>query len=263
MTQSVTSSDGTTLAFERTGTGPAVIIIGGAFNTRGSAHDLAGLLAAHFTVYTYDRRGRGDSTDAGANPASDAELIDREIDDLAALIGAAGGSARVYGHSSGAVIGLEAAVRGLPVTHVATYEPPLVTPDTSVGSPDEWRTSIRDALGTDDRDRAARLFLQGTGLPVAAMDYMTQQPWWPGMLGVAHTLPVDVAAVGDGTVPVERYAAVAVPALVVSGSDSAWATDITTQLGEAIPGAKTVIIQGQGHDVDAAIIAPVLTDFFP
>lgn len=262
MTQTVTSSDGTTIAYERAGTGPAVIIVGGAFNTRRSVGDIARLLAAHFTVYTYDRRGRGDSTDGGASPASDADLMSREVADLAVLIGAIGGSAGVYGHSSGAVIGLEAAVRGLPVTRLAAYEPPMVAPDASVGSPDEWRASIRAALESDDRDRAARLFLQGMGVPLPAMDYMALQPGWPGMLSVAHTLPAEVAAVGDGTVPAHRYAAVTVPTLVVSGSDSAWAADVTAQLGAAIPGAKTVVIQGQGHDVDAATLAPLLTDFF-
>jgi pimeloyl-ACP methyl ester carboxylesterase len=270
MTQTTTSADGTTIAYEKNGSGPAVIVIGGAFNTRQSAADIAGLLAAHFSVYTYDRRGRGDSTDASASAgagaggrvASDADLIARELEDLAAVIDAAGGSAALYGHSSGAAIALEAAASGLPVTKLATYEPPLVTPDPSVGSAEEWRASIRSAVEADDRDRAARLFLQGTGLPLPAMEFMVQQPWWPGMLSVAHTLPSDVAMLGDGTVPAERYAAITVPTLAVSGSESGWATDVTTRLGEVIPGAKTVIIQGQGHDVDAATLAPVLTDFF-
>ncbi|MCU1408865.1 MAG: lysophospholipase [Microbacteriaceae bacterium] len=266
MTQTTTSADGTTIAYEKNGSGPAIIVIGGAFNTRQSAADIAGLLAAHFSVYTYDRRGRGDSRDAsasaGGSVASDADLIARELEDLAAVIAAAGGSAALYGHSSGAAIALEAAASGLPVTKLATYEPPLVTPDPSVGSAEEWRASIRAAVEADDRDRAARLFLQGTGLPLPAMEFMVQQPWWPGMLSVAHTLPSDVAMLGDGTVPAERYAAITVPTLAVSGSDSAWATDVTTRLGEVIPGAKTVIIQAQGHDVDAATLAPVLTDFF-
>jgi pimeloyl-ACP methyl ester carboxylesterase len=278
MTQTVTSPDGTTIAFEKTGSGPAVIVIGGAFNTRQSAADIAAVLAVHFSVYSYDRRGRGDSSDnsdnsaassaggsAGANTAastSPASSMELELQDLAVLIDAAGGSAALYGHSSGGILALEAAASGLPVTQVAAFEPPLV-PAANIGTMDQWRAEMRAAVDADDRERAAKLFLQGTGADQATIDGMSQLPWWQGMLAIAHTLPYDLALLGDGTVPAERYAAINVPTVVLYGSDSfPWAADVATRVSAAVPDAKTVAIQGQNHDVDAATIAPALTELF-
>jgi pimeloyl-ACP methyl ester carboxylesterase len=271
MTLTVTSSDGSTIAFEKTGSGPAVIVIGGAFNTRQSAANIAAVLAAHFSVYSYDRRGRGGSSDNSAATSADghtgantgtASPVELELDDLAAVIDAAGGSAALYGHSSGAILALEAAARGLSVTQVAAFEPPLV-PAANIGTMDQWRADMRAAVDADDRERAAKLFMQGTGADQATIDGMSQLPWWPGMLSIAHTLPYDLALLGDGSVPAERYAAITAPTLVLYGTDSfPWAADVATRVSAAIPDAKTVAIQGQTHDVDAATIAPALTELF-
>ena len=260
MTQTTTSADGTTIAYEKSGTGPALIIIGGAFNTRQSAADLARVLAAHFSVLTYDRRGRGDSDEASSSSPSSRE---REIEDLAALIDAAGGSACVYGHSSGGALALEATAAGLPISKVAAYEPPYNALAADFGTVTDWRERIQTALDSGDRGEAAALFLRGSGMDAAAVEGLSQAPWWPGMLGVAHTLPYDLGLMGDGTVPVERFSRIAVPTLLLSGGDSpAWAAESASQIASAISDAKHVVVQGQDHNVDPATIAPELSDFF-
>jgi pimeloyl-ACP methyl ester carboxylesterase len=257
MTQTVRSADGTTIASEKSGSGPALIVVGGAFNTRQSARGIASLLAPFFAVYAYDRRGRGDSTET--TPYA----VQREVEDFAALIGAAGGSAMVYGHSSGAVLAPEAAATGLPITKVAAYEPPFTAAGSAGASPGGWGEGVQAAVDAGDRERAAALFLQGTGADPATIAGMKQLPWWPGMLAVAHTLPYDIALVGDGSVPTERFRKIAVPTLLLHGGDSpAWAGTAASVAAEAIPGARHLAIAGQGHNVDAATLAPALIDFF-
>jgi pimeloyl-ACP methyl ester carboxylesterase len=257
MTQTTTSADGSTIAYEKAGTGPALIIIGGAFNTRKSAGDLARVLATHFSVLSYDRRGRGDSTETA--PYS----TEREVEDLAALLDAVGGSACVYGHSSGGILALEAAASGLPFTKVAAYEPPYTSPADGFGTLDDWRASIQAAVNAGDRQDAAMLFLKGMGMDAEMAEGLTRAPWWPGMLAVAHTLPYELSLLGDGTVPVERLARIAVPTLLISGGDSpAWAAEAVSEIAAAVPDAKQLVVQGQDHNVDPATIAPELSDFF-
>ena len=256
MFQTVQSADGTTIAFEKTGTGPAVIVSGGAFNTRMSPGTLVPLLAPHFTVYVYDRRGRGDSTD------TQPYAIDREVEDLAALIDAAGGSAMVYGHSSGAVLALEAAASGLPITKVVAYEPPFTAEENGRASL-AWTDEVRAAADADDREEAATRFLLGSGAHPDGVAAMTRQPWWPGMLAVAHTLPYDLALVGDGLVHAERLGAVSAPTLLIDGADSpSWAGTAASIAAEAIPGARRLTLDRQDHNVDPAALAPVLIGFF-
>jgi pimeloyl-ACP methyl ester carboxylesterase len=257
MPQTVQSADGTTIAYEKTGSGPALIVVGGAFSTRQSAGEIASLLAAHFTVYAYDRRGRGDSTDTKPYATQ------REVEDLAALIEAAGGSAMVYGHSSGAVLALEAAASGLSITKVAAHEPPFTAEDSGSASLAGWGESVQAAVDAGDRERAAMLFIQGTGADPAMVAGMTQLPWWPGMLAIAHTLPYDVALVGDGLVPTERLKKIAAPTLLIHGGDSPpWAGKAASVAAGAIPGARQITLEGQDHNVDAAAIAPALIEFF-
>jgi pimeloyl-ACP methyl ester carboxylesterase len=257
MTQTVKSADGTTIAYEKSGSGPALIVIGGAFNTRKSAGNLAPLLASHFSVYAYDRRGRGDSTDT--KPYA----IEREIEDLAALIGAVGGSALVYGHSSGAVLALLAAASGLPITKVAAYEPPFTAEDSGSTSLEGWGENVQAAVDAGDRERAAALFMQGTGADPAAIAGVKELPFWPGMLAIAHTLPYDIAIFGDGLAPTDRLQNIAIPTLLIHGGNSpAWAGAAASVTAEAIPGARHVTIEGQDHNVDPATIAPALIEFF-
>jgi len=256
MYQTVQSADGTTLAFEKTGTGPALIIVGGAFNTKMSPGALVPLLAAHFTVHVYDRRGRVDSAD------TQPYAVAREIEDLAAIIAAAGGSAVVYGHSSGAVLTLEAAATGLPITKVVAYEPPFTAEENGRGSLG-WGEDVLAALDADDRDRAATLFLVGIGADPEGVTAMTRQPWWPGMLAVAHTLRYDLALVGDGMVDADELGKIAVPTLLIDGAESpAWAGTAASVAVAAIPGARRLTLDAQDHNVDPAALAPVLIGFF-
>jgi pimeloyl-ACP methyl ester carboxylesterase len=257
MTRTVKSADGSTIAYETMGTGPVLIIVGGAFNTRNSAHAIASLLAANFRVYAYDRRGRGGSTET--KPYA----TEREVEDLAALIEAAGGSALVYGHSSGAALALEAAASGLPITKVAAYEPPFTAEEPGSASLAGWGESVQAAVDADDRERAAVLFLQGTGADPAAIEGIKRAPWWPSMLAIAHTLPYDIALVGDGSVPTERFRKIAVPTLLLHGGGSpSWAAAAASAIAEAIPGARHITIEGQDHNVDESVLAPALIDFF-
>ena len=180
MTETVQSADGTTIAYERTGTGPAVILIGGAFNDRHSPSVLAAALSPHFTVFSYDRRGRGDSGDT--YPFA----VAREAEDLDALTTAAGGSALVYGHSSGAVLALEAAAAGVPITKLAVYEPPYTFDPESLDPPSDGAARIQSALDAGDREQAAEIFMTMTGMDVGSIEWVKGAPFWPGM--VTHFL---------------------------------------------------------------------------
>ncbi|HEV7957029.1 MAG TPA: alpha/beta hydrolase, partial [Marisediminicola sp.] len=212
----------------------------------------------HFSVYAVDRRGRGDSTDTAPYAP------EREGEDLAAVIGAIGGEAAFYGHSSGAAIGLLAAARGVPITRLAAYEPPYTGGIVGGGKFfTAWRADVEGALAAGDRERASVLFMEGTGADAETIAGMSQLPFWEGMLAVAHTLPYDLAVLGDGTVPAERFASITVPTLVLYGGDSeAWAESAASTIAEAIPRSRTAAIAGQTHNVDPAAIVPVLVDFF-
>ncbi len=257
MTETVQSADGTTIAYERTGTGPAVILIGGAFNDRHSPSVLAAALSAHFTVFSYDRRGRGDSGDT--LPFA----VAREAEDLDALTAVAGGSALVYGHSSGAVLALEAAAAGVPITRLAVYEPPYTFDPESTDPPSDGAARIQSALDAGDREQAAEIFMTMTGMDVGSIEWVKGAPFWPGMVALAHTLPYDLVLCGDGTVPAERLAAVATPTLAIFGGTSpTWAGRAVAGVVEAMPDARLLKIDGQDHAVDLTVLAPVLLEFF-
>jgi pimeloyl-ACP methyl ester carboxylesterase len=258
VTETVESADGTRIVFERSGVGPGLVLVGGAFNNRHSADELAPLLAPHFTVYAYDRRGRGDSTDTPPY------AVEREVEDLGALIATAGGTALVYGHSSGAVLSLEAAARGLPVTRLAVYEPPYMIDDTRQKPPADYAARVQAAVDAGHPDQAAAIFLQeAVGVSADVLTMIMQSPSWPGMLSVAHTLPYDNAVVGDASLPTERLKAIGVPTLAMDGGASpAWARNAVTAVAAAIPGAERLTIEGQDHAVAANALAPVLIEFF-
>jgi pimeloyl-ACP methyl ester carboxylesterase len=248
MPEFATSTDGTSIAYDRAGSGPALVITGGAFNTRHSPGPLVDLLAPHFTVYTWDRRGRGDS--GNTLPYS----TDRELDDLAAVIAAAGGSALAYGHSSGAILALEAIMRGVAITKLAVYEPPYV-PGT-----DAAMAGVQTALDAGDPALAALTFVKGTG--AENTDGLTQSPWWPGMVALAPTLPYDLALTGDGIAPIERLAGIRIPVLAMDGGASpAWAADAATATSRAVPNGTRRTVPGQDHGVSPDAVAPVLIEF--
>jgi pimeloyl-ACP methyl ester carboxylesterase len=248
------SADGTKIAFERTGEGPALIIIGGALNSRRSADTLVPRLAPHFTVYAYDRRGRGESSDT--LPYSPG----REIEDVKALISAAGGSAYVYGHSSGAILALEAAAAGAAISKLAAYEPPYLTRHAPEEPWENFRDRVQTALNEGDREGAVELFIRHTGSDFD--EGIKTMPWWPALLSVAPTLPYDLTLTGDGTVP-QRLSDIQVPTLgIYGGASPSWAGNAINAVAAAVPGMKIEQLEGQDHAVADDAVAPVLIRFF-
>jgi pimeloyl-ACP methyl ester carboxylesterase len=260
--QTVTSRDGTTIAFDRTGGGPPVVLVGGALGDRGAAAPLAALLAARVTAISYDRRGRGDSGDV--QPYS----VDREIDDLAALIDAAGGEASVFGHSSGAALALEAAHRGLPIRSLAVYEPPfLVDPGHGRVAPD-YRARLERAIAEGRPGDAVEQFMREAVLvPPDMIAGMKQSPMWPGLEAAAHTLVYDQDVMDrtpvDVPEPLARFRSIQVPVLALEGGASPdWLRAPAKVLGEMLPNGRHRTLDGQTHGFDPAVMAPVLVDFF-
>ena len=247
----VTSADGTTITVERFGDGPAVILIGGAFNDRSTVADLAKALAPDFAVHSYDRRGRGGSGDAPGH------TLQREIEDLAAVIEHAGGSACVFGHSSGAVLALEAARQGLPITKLAVYESPFA-PHLG-GLLEKLRALVKEGR----RDEAAVAFLtEGGGAPAEVVAGMQAGPTWGWFTGLAHTLPYDVELCT--TVRIESLATVNIPVLAIDGSESPPSLTVPTRaVAATIPGARHLTMHGHDHSVlhYPEALAPVLREF--
>jgi pimeloyl-ACP methyl ester carboxylesterase len=253
MVDGARSADGTKIAYDRTGDGPVLILAGGALNNRHSADALIPHLTEKFSLVTFDRRGRGDSTDTPPYAPV------REVEDLKALIDAVGGSAMVFGHSSGAVLSLEAAADGAAITRLAVYEPPYLTGNAETRS--ATARAVQAALDAGDRGTAVEIFIRGTG--VAFDPAMKTQPWFAGLEAVAHTLPYDLALVGDSSVPIERLAKITAPTLGLYGSASPeWAPASISAVVGAIPGATQKVLEGQTHAADPTVLAPVLVDYF-
>jgi pimeloyl-ACP methyl ester carboxylesterase len=257
----IISKDGTVIAFDRSGTGPAVVLVGGAFQYRAidppTAH-LAALLAEQFTVFHYDRRGRGESGD------TQPYAIEREVEDLEALIHEAGGSAFVFGMSSGGVLALDAAARGLAITKLAVYELPFNSGDEQARQAAEHYTSELTALLNEGRrGDAVTLAMTTWGAPAEAIAGMRQTPIWPLFEAVAPTLAYDDAIMGDGSVPTKRLASITVPVLVMDGGASpAFMHNAAQAVAHALPNAKRRTLEGQTHDVAPQVLAPVLVEFF-
>lgn len=249
--QQTTSADGTSLAYEVEGDGPPILLVGGAFNTRHMAAGLAAELADRFTTYRFDRRGRGDSGDTPPY------AVAREIEDVAALLEAAGGTAAVYGHSSGAILALRAAAAGLPISALVAYEPPYGTDDADDDDPDLW-PEIESALERGDRRAAARRFLEGAGAPAEWLDSMDDEAW-AGLEAVAHTLPHDHEVTGDGG-PHPELARIAVPTTVlVGGASPDWFKHAGEAVAALVPGARLEELEGRDHAVPDDVVAPVIT----
>ena len=257
----VRSKDGTTIAFDRSGQGPAVILVGGAFQYRAidpPTAQLAALLAEQFTVLRYDRRGRGDSGDTPPY------AMEREIEDLDALIKEAGGSACVFGMSSGGALALGAAAQGLAISKLAVYEVPFHSGDEQARrAAQHYSRELRTLLSQGRRGDAVALAMTTWGTPAEAVAGMRQTPIWPLFEAVAPTLAYDDAIMGDGTVPTQRLAAITVPTLVMAGGASpAFMQDAAQAVAHALPNAKLRTLEGQTHDVAPQVLAPVLLEFF-
>ena len=255
----VRSKDGTAIAYDRHGNGPAVIVVDGALCSRkfGPSQKLAQLLAPRFTVYAYDRRGRGESGDT--RPYSPA----REVEDIAALVSAAGGSAFLLGLSSGGALALEAAASGLPVTGVAAYEPPYVADSVAAtGAAHEDR--LERLIAEGNRGGAVKYFMKDmVGAPAPIVMMMRLMPWiWRKLEAVAHTLPYDAAVMTAFRIPRARFASIGVPVLIMNGSKTDARLKLAARaLADVVPAARHRELAGQTHNVKPDVLAPAVGEF--
>ena len=253
------SKDGTRIAYEKSGNGPLLILVDGALCSRafGPMPKLAQLLTGNFTVITYDRRGRNESTDTQPYAA------EREIEDIEALINENGGSAFVTGFSSGAALSLAAAAHGLNITKLALYEPPFMV-DKDQQPPADSLQQLQAMIAEDRRGDAVKFFLKDmVGVPAIVVFIMKLTPVWGKLKSVAHTLPYDVAVLGDFSLPAKKAASVSIPTLI-SGGDKSQPTlqQAVKKLSEVMPNSELKMLKGQTHNVRGKAIAPVLIEFF-
>lgn len=251
------SVDGTAIAFDRFGAGPPVIMVVAAFNTRSQTEPLANALQQKFTVLNYDRRGRGDSGDT--MPYS----VDREIEDLSALVTAAGGTASVFGHSSGATLALKAAGSGLPITKLMLYEPPFRTDDSHPPLPADLAEQLAALVAAGRRGDAVELYqTKAVGIPEDIVAQLRQAPFRPGLEAIAHTLAYDATIIGDLSLPTGLLASVTTPALVITGEQSPPFLRAAAQAtAAALPNGRLTSLPGQTHDINPEATAPVLAEF--
>ena len=257
----VTSKDGTKIAFEKSGEGPPLVIVGGALSDRRGAATHADLLGSNFTVSTYDRRGRGDSGDTPPY------AVEREVEDLEALVEEAGGTAFALGHSSGAVLALEAATATPGITKLVLYEPPFIVDDSRPPLPDDYVQHLDELVADGHRDQAVEYFMTvGVGVPAEAIASMKDSPFWPSLEAIAHTLSYDGRIMGDNMagkpLPSDRWSTVTSPALVIDGGASPPSLrNAVEALVDVLPNARRQTLEGQTHDVDPTVLTPVLVEF--
>ena len=259
-TESVKSADGTSIAFETTGRGPPLILVGGAFCDRTaptSGTPLAALLAHRFTVWSYDRRGRGDSEDTAPY------AVEREVQDLAALITAAGGSALVFGNSSGALLALDAAARGLTIPKLVMYEPPVILDTDRARAFEALAEQLDEAAAGNRRSEAVELyFTQVMQVPAPAVEQMKKTPLWTGLQQLAHTLSYDLRITARGAARLEQAAAVRSATLAMAGGASPpWMREAIQSLARAISGSQYRTLEGQTHAVDLGALARAVEAF--
>ena len=259
----VPSADGTTIAYTRAGQGPPLILVDGALCSRsfGPMPKLAEQLTPQFTVYTYDRRGRGDSGDTAPYEP------DREVEDLEALMALAGEDVYVHGTSSGAALALRAAKRIRSIAKLAVYEPPFIVDDTRPPMPDDYLPRLKALVAGGQRGDAVKMFMRFVGTPSIFTAVMPLTPVWGKLKAVAPTLPYDLAIMHDHQrgIPLTPadWAAIKTPTLVaVGGKSPDWMTNGTRALADALPDATYRTLPGQTHMVKAQAIAPMLTEFF-
>jgi pimeloyl-ACP methyl ester carboxylesterase len=264
----VISKDGTPIAYDQSGEGPALILVGAAFVTRLGEAALATALAPAFSVFAYDRRGRGDSGDTAPY------AVEREVEDLDALIDAAGGSAFVFGHSSGAVLALDAALL-LPykITKLALYEPPFIVDDSHPPVPKDFAAHLHELVASGRRGDAVEYWNTVIGTPAEMIAYMRQAPWWSALEAVAHTLPYDATIMQDtqagDPLPLRKWASVPVPTLVMDGTVTFGRADLhpfmrhgAAALANVLSHAQRRILEGQDHGPADDVLAPALQEFF-
>jgi pimeloyl-ACP methyl ester carboxylesterase len=255
--EQVTSRDGTTIAFDRIGQGPPVVLVTGSLSDRSDATPWAEHLASDLTVLSYDRRGRGASGD------TQPYAIEREIEDIGAVIRAAGGEAGLYGSSAGAALALLAASADLTVTRLAMWEPPYM-PEGMPTPPADHVEQLEAMVAEGRRGDAVEYFMSTVvGMPAEVIAGMRQAPVWAKSEALAHTLAYDARILGDYRIPAERAENLKVPTLVMAGgADFPFMRDTAAALAELLPDGEARFLDGQGHAVDPAAIAPVLKAFF-
>jgi pimeloyl-ACP methyl ester carboxylesterase len=255
--KTVTSADGTTIAYDQFGGGEPIITAAGAFNDRSTTDPLARALAQQFTVLNYDRRGRGDSADAPKYS------VEREIEDLGALIAEVGGTAAVFGYSSGAILALKAAASGLAITKLALYEPPFAIGDSRPRPPADLNVRLSELISADRRGDAVELFqTKVIGMPPELVAQLRNAPFRAAMEGIAHTLVYDAAIVADLTLPTELVASITTPTLVIDGEHSPPVIrEAARAVADTLPNGQLRSLAGQDHTIDPEATAPILADF--
>lgn len=259
---SVRSADGTTIAYERSGTGPPLVLLGGAFTTREVFAPLVGLLADSFTTLAVDRRGRGDSGDAITAREVATYAVDREIDDLEAVIAAEGGRAGVLGFSSGATLALHAAAAGAAVSALVLYEPPFALGGLPAGAADAPRRLAHMIADGHPGDAVATMQREVIGLPAGMVEQIRRSPMWHALEEIAQTVVYDATITAAPNVPTPEMCALEVPALVVCGA-ATWPglRASGAALAEALAHARYVeVAGGEGHGLAVEGTASLLRD---
>jgi pimeloyl-ACP methyl ester carboxylesterase len=250
------SADGTVIAYDRGGDGPALIVSVGAFCTR-QTFVAPDALRQHFTVVTYDRRGRGDSGDT--QPFT----VEREYEDLAAVAAAVGAEQPyVFGHSSGAAIALRAAAAGLPTAGIVAYEAPFQGQDTPRPAIDP-AAHIRELVSSGRRrDAVAFWMAEIVRMPEQMLAHIDSAPWVTALEPLTPTLPYDIA-ITDGGVPTAELGKITAPVLILGGKKSpAWFQRSVAAQAAATPGAQLIMLDGYDHNIPPEVITPILIDFF-
>jgi pimeloyl-ACP methyl ester carboxylesterase len=259
VSEKVKSKDGTLIAYEKSGHGPAVVIVGGVVGDRSQQAPVAEILANDFTVFNFDRRGHGESGDTP--PYS----IEREIEDIDAVIAAAGGSAFVYGTSGPGVLALLAAAgkAGARMKKLAIWEPPFIVDGSRPKVRSDYKEELNSLLSQGRRgDMVALFFTEAVGIPAQFVEQMRQAPWWSAQEALAHTTVYDATLMGDYSLPGAVVARINVPTLVIDGGQSPWLIKAADAVASAVPSARRQTLAGQQHNVDPAAIAPALAEFF-
>jgi hypothetical protein len=259
--ETVRSRDGTTIAYDRRGSGPPVVLVGGALSDRRGAAALSEALKTRLTAIAYDRRGRGDSTDTPPY------AVEREIEDLAALIETIGPPAFVVGHSSGAVLSLRAVAAGLPIRRLAVYEPPFIVDDSRPPLPPDYDPHLDGLIAGGRNGDAVEYFLRaGPLVPDAVIARSRESPAWAGLTAMAPTIAYDNRVMGDTMAGDPR------PSLALRPWPSRRSSSPAARARLHAQGRNRARLRparrhhadprGQTHGAAPEMLAPVLLDFF-
>ena len=252
----VTSKDGTTIAYESTGSGPSLIFIdpAGGYHGWRPMDGLIPMLSSHFTVTTYDRRGRGHSTEV--QPYS----VEREIEDLKAVIDATGELAFLFGFSSGAVLSLLAAARGLPVRKVVALEPPLERYDEPT-PPSELELEVAALVAKGQRREAHAHFNRALGVPDEILEELSATLDWPQIEALTHTIVYDLTI--TRSLPMPELSSIQTPSLIINSMVTGdFMHNWTKDTADALPNGVHLTLDGEWHSVPPEILAPVMIAFF-